>query len=174
MNISTFWFSVYFLVVHRVVAMSNTFCIKQSHSLKLENEKKTWILYFSGDLLFVYWPVGWAVTRLSLEREVWDSNLRPVKSDTVLPMARHRCDICSKRAVLPSGALTRKWAPQTRYTLWRNAASIMQDFDLIIVYFSYIQTAILQVHFLSRCLYIAELCQRSAKSSGLSSVIAPL
>ena len=41
------------------------------------------------------------VTRLSLEREVWDSNLGPIKSDTVLPTARHRCDIFSKEAVFP-------------------------------------------------------------------------
>ena len=46
-------------------------------------------------------PVGRAVTRSSLEREVCGSNLGPVKSDTVLPTARHRCDISSKEAVLP-------------------------------------------------------------------------
>ena len=45
-------------------------------------------------------PVGRAVTRSSLEREVWDSNFGPVKSDTVLPTARHCCDISSKGAVL--------------------------------------------------------------------------
>ena len=33
--------------------------------------------------------------------EVWGSNLGPVKSDTVLPTARHCCDISSKGAVLP-------------------------------------------------------------------------
>ena len=44
--------------------------------------------------------VGRAVTHSSLEREVWGSNLGPVKSDTVLPTARHRCDISSKEAVL--------------------------------------------------------------------------
>ena len=48
-----------------------------------------------------YWPVGRAVTRSSLERKVWGSNLYPVKSDTVLPTARHRCNISSKGAVLP-------------------------------------------------------------------------
>ena len=51
------------------------------------------------------WSVGElaasrAVTRSSLEREVRGSNLGPVKSDTVLPTARHRCDISSKGAVL--------------------------------------------------------------------------
>ena len=71
-------------------------------------------------------PVGRAVTRSFLEREVAGSNLGPVKSDTVLPTARHRCDISSKGAVLP-GAMTRRWAPSTRYTLWRNPASIMKD-----------------------------------------------
>ena len=48
-----------------------------------------------------YRPVGRAVTRSSLEREVRGSNLGPVKSDTVLPTARHRCNISSKGAVLP-------------------------------------------------------------------------
>ena len=45
--------------------------------------------------------VGQAVTRSSLEREVRGSNLGPVKSYTVLPTARHRCNISSKGAVLP-------------------------------------------------------------------------
>ena len=50
----------------------------------------------------MYQPVGRALTRSSREREVWGSNLRPVKSDTVLlPTARHRCDISSKGSVLP-------------------------------------------------------------------------
>ena len=48
-----------------------------------------------------YRPVGRAVTRLSMEREVWGSNLGPIKSDTVLPTAWHRCGISSKEAVLP-------------------------------------------------------------------------
>ena len=46
-------------------------------------------------------PVSQAVTRSSLEREVWGSNLEPVKSDAVLPTARHRCDISLKETVLP-------------------------------------------------------------------------
>ena len=45
--------------------------------------------------------VGRTVTRSSLEREVRGSNLGPVKSDAVLPTARHRCDISSNGAVLP-------------------------------------------------------------------------
>ena len=47
-----------------------------------------------------YSAVGRAVIRSSLEREVLLSNLEPVESDTVLPTARHRCDISSKEAVL--------------------------------------------------------------------------
>ena len=45
--------------------------------------------------------VGRALTRSSLEREVRSSHLGPVKLNTVLPMARHRCDISSKGAALP-------------------------------------------------------------------------
>ena len=46
-------------------------------------------------------PLGRAVTRSSLEWEVWGSNLGPIKLDTVLPAARYRCDVSSKGAVLP-------------------------------------------------------------------------
>ena len=56
-----------------------------------------------------------------------DLNLGPVKSDTVLPTARHRCDVSSKGAVLPAGAMTRRWARQIRYTLQCITASIMKD-----------------------------------------------
>ena len=72
------------------------------------------------------WSVGRAVTRSSAEREVYVLNLGPVKSDTVLPTTRHRCNI-SKEAVLPIGAMTRRWASPTRCILRRNAASIMKN-----------------------------------------------
>ena len=36
-----------------------------------------------------------------METDSLGSNLGPVKSDTVLPAARHRCDISLKEAVLP-------------------------------------------------------------------------
>ena len=43
--------------------------------------------------------VGRALTRYSLEWQVRSLNLGPVKSNTVLPTTRHRCDISSKGAV---------------------------------------------------------------------------
>ena len=46
-------------------------------------------------------PVGRAVTRSSLEREVWGLNLGPVKSNSVLPTATNRCDISSKGTQWP-------------------------------------------------------------------------
>ena len=52
-------------------------------------------------LFISYRPVGQAVTRSSLERDVLGSNLGPVKSEIVLPTARYYCDISSKKAVLP-------------------------------------------------------------------------
>ena len=52
-------------------------------------------------ICYSYRPVGRAVTRSFLDREVGGSNLGPVKSDTVLPTVRHRCNISSKGAVLP-------------------------------------------------------------------------
>ena len=42
---------------------------------------------------------GRAVMHSFLEREDWGLNLGTVKLDTVLPRARHRCDISSKGAV---------------------------------------------------------------------------
>ena len=53
---------------------------------------------------------------------------RAVKSDTVLPTARHRCDISSKDAVLPEGNDT-EMGLQTRYMLRRNTASTMKTFN---------------------------------------------
>ena len=70
---------------------------------------------------------GRAVMRLFLEREVRGSNHGPVKSYTVLPTARHRCDISSKEAVLP-GCNDVRWAPPTRYMLRHDTASTMNDF----------------------------------------------
>ena len=77
-----------------------------------------------------YWPVGRAATRSSLLWEVRDLNLGPVKSDTVLPTARHRCNISSKGVVL-LGRNDAEMGPQTRYTLRRTTASINERFDLI-------------------------------------------
>ena len=48
-------------------------------------------------------------------------------------MARHRRDIPLKEVVLPIGVMTRRWAPQTRYTIRRNIQqSIMKDFSGLI------------------------------------------
>ena len=45
-------------------------------------------------------PFGRAVTRSSLARKDRDSNLGPVKSNSILATIRHRCTISSKGAVL--------------------------------------------------------------------------
>ena len=70
--------------------------------------------------------VGRAVMLSSVEREVSSLNLGRVKSDTVLPTVRHRCDISSKEAVLP-GCNDPDMGPQTRCTLRRNTAHIIKD-----------------------------------------------
>ena len=41
--------------------------------------------------------------------------------------ARHHCYISLKGDVLPTGAMVRKWALQTCYTLHHNAASLVKD-----------------------------------------------
>ena len=73
-----------------------------------------------------YLPVGRAVTRSSLEWEVRDSNLGPVKSYTVLPTARHRCDISLKGAVFP-GRNDAEMGPANSLHARRNTASIIKD-----------------------------------------------
>ena len=50
--------------------------------------------------------IGRAVTPSLLKREIRGSNLEQVKSDAVLPTARHRYDISSKGALLPGRAMT--------------------------------------------------------------------
>ena len=65
-------------------------------------------------LLLLNQPVGQALTILLWERKIQGSNLKSVKSNTVLPVTCHRCDTSSKEA--SSGAMTRRWAPQTRST----------------------------------------------------------
>ena len=56
------------------------------------------------------------------------SNLGPLKSETILAIARHRCCIYSKEVVFPAGVKRRRWAPPTSYTLRRKTASMMKDF----------------------------------------------
>ena len=68
-----------------------------------------------------------AVTRSNLEREVLGSNLGPVKLSTVLPTLATASTFLRKELYC-SGGITRRWAPPTRYTLWRNTASILKDF----------------------------------------------
>ena len=72
-------------------------------------------------------PVGRAVVRLTAKREIGDSNLWLVKSDTALPTTCYRCNISSKVVVLPAGAMMRRWAPQSRYRLQLNTAEIIKD-----------------------------------------------
>ena len=48
-----------------------------------------------------YRPASWSNGNVFVSGAgVWGSNLGPVKADTVLPTARHRCNITSKEAVL--------------------------------------------------------------------------
>ena len=94
-------------------------------------------------------PSGWEVTSSSLKREVWSSNLSPVKLSAVLPTACHRCYIYSKKAVLPAGAMIRRWTTYTRYVLWRKTASIINVWFGIIWCFDDSQCILAQTLFLS-------------------------
>ena len=71
--------------------------------------------------------VGRAISRSSLEREVWGLDFGLVKLDTAFPTTRHR----RKTKLCYLSAMTRRWAPPTRYTHWRRTVSIMKDFDLV-------------------------------------------
>ena len=63
---------------------------------------------------------------LSLEQEVWGSNLWLIKLDTELSAGCHCWDISPKGAVLTE-CMMQKWALQTRDTSWCSTASIMKD-----------------------------------------------
>jgi len=58
-------------------------------------------------------------------REFWSSNLGPVESYTV---QRYKWFITASTSTLSTllSAMTRRWTPQTRYTLRRNTANIMK------------------------------------------------
>ena len=55
------------------------------------------------------------------------ANLKAVKWKSVLPTARHRCNVSWKGAVLSAGARTWRWPLQTRHTHRSDTASIMKD-----------------------------------------------
>ena len=74
------------------------------------------VIFLSCD--FVSRPVGRAITRSSLEREVCSFNLSSVKSTTVLP------------------SMTWKWAPKTRYMLRRSTGRRMKDLIFLEVFTS--------------------------------------
>ena len=71
-------------------------------------------------------PVGRTVTRSSLEREVWYSNLGPVKSDSVLPIRLATAAAFLQKKLCSPGAMTQRWALPTRYTLCHNTARIIK------------------------------------------------
>ena len=63
---------------------------------------------------------------MRLKREVWGSKLGPAKSTQCC----HRLATAAtflRKELSCSGSITRRWAPQIRYMLWRSTASIMKD-----------------------------------------------
>ena len=65
------------------------------------NQYENTSIKLSLNLSTICRPVGRAVMHLFVEREVRGSNLGRVKSETVLAMARRRCNVSSKETVLP-------------------------------------------------------------------------
>ena len=72
-----------------------TFSIYAASSRKIFLSCKVFIFEF----IFIELGLLMKPSSSSLEREVWGSNLGPVKLNTVLPTTRHRCDISSKEAM---------------------------------------------------------------------------
>ena len=62
------------------------------------------------------------------------SNTKRVKSDTVLPTARQRCDIPLKGEELSASVKTRRWAPPICCSLQHNTASRMKNVILVLLY----------------------------------------
>ena len=66
------------------------------------------------------------------------SNIGPVKSDTVLPMACHRCNISSKgRRCVARRRNDMEMGPENSLHVSHNTASIMEDLILVWFEFSY-------------------------------------
>ena len=103
-----------------------SFVLRCLFRTKIRFQKKVWPVMAIGlfSKIIASWPR--AVTRLSLKRKVWGSNLEPVKSGTMLPTASHRSNIFQNELCY-SGAIMRRWALRARYTLLSNTASIMKD-----------------------------------------------
>ena len=76
-------------------------------------------------------PGGRAVTRSSLKPEVVGLNLGPVKSNTLLPTARHRWDLSSKVAVLSGrNEAEMDTANSLHASAWYSEYNEKFDFDL--------------------------------------------
>ena len=100
---------LFILLITLVLVHFNSLKINRSQSLKVsktyQNNQVTSLVWKLFEIFILFElnhrPVGRAVARSPLEREVWGSNLGPVKLNKVLPTTRHRCNISSKGAVLP-------------------------------------------------------------------------
>ena len=99
------------------------------------------IFFFCGcfQILLNIWAklVGGAVMLISGAGDV-SSNIGPVKSDTVLPMACHRCNISSKgRRCIARRRNDMEMGPENSLHASHNTASIMKDLILVWFEFSY-------------------------------------
>ena len=99
-----------------ISAFNIFFKLWSSYSIYNSNskEKKIFNNIFLKIKLFLYikfWcyrPVGRAVTRSYLEREVWGSNFGPVKSGTVLPTRFATAVTFLRKELCCPGAMTRR------------------------------------------------------------------
>ena len=80
----------------------------------------------------------------------------------------HRCGISSKGAVLPANTMIRRWAPPTRYTLWRSVANITKH----LMWCFKLQPLLRWVHY--KCKTKPFFAEISAVSSILSRTTSPL
>jgi len=91
----------------------------------MSNYNKRVQFALSGYGRVIRWPTVNAYASCAGSREF--KSQRPDKSYTALQTVCHRCNIYMQVAALPwRYDATRRWAPQTRYTLRRNTASIMK------------------------------------------------
>ena len=67
--------------------------------------------------LFFYRSVGRTVARSSCSVQLSDRSSG--HRNAMVPTTRHGWDNSSKEAMLLACAMTRRWAPLSRYTLWR-------------------------------------------------------
>ena len=116
-------------LVIALVCIESSFCFSFSGSFDFDSAGSSPDFKTCHSCLFINWLINWLVNIVVNDIAIGAGGLGSIpgtmKSDTVSPTARHRCDVSSELCC--PGANPRKWTTLLFvYTLWRYVASIMK------------------------------------------------